>query len=154
MTAHAFAMDTMLDAIRSGGVASAAGVDVAIWSDSASPRVVETDGQGYVRGLHRGRLPMVEVFRANPDQWNRLTSDGGEISRAIGVRVHVAGPLQSTAERQAQAILAAALSEIRATDYFRDGSDSVDPMIRGVLGFSITATVSAVHTYDRSTYEA
>lgn len=153
-TAHSFAMDTILDALRSGSVASAAGVAIPLWTDSATPRVVESDGQGYVAGMHRGRLPMIEVFRANPDNWNRLTSEGGEVSRALGIRVHVPGPSQAAAERLGQEIMSAALSEIRSTEYFRDGSDSVDPMVRGVLGFAITGTVNATHAYDRGTYEA
>jgi hypothetical protein len=151
-TAHDLQRERLLAAVRLQAVADAAGVSFPVWASTTNPRVLPGDAAGYLAGLHRGRLPAVEVFQA-ADRWDRQATSGGVIASAWTLRVHVPDRDKATAESRARLILCTALAAIRSDDYLREGEEEFDAMQYGPLGHSLAVQVTLAHTYCRSTYE-
>lgn len=151
-TAHDLQRERILAAVRLTAVADAAGVSAPAWASASNPRVLVGDAAGYVAGLHRGRLPAVEVFQAG-DEWRHLVVDGGAIETAWILRVHVADLAKGAAESRARSIACTALAAIRSDPYLREGSESIGPLAPGPLGHTLEVRVGLVHSYDRATYE-
>lgn len=155
-TIHTVQLAALLAACRVSAVAVVAGVGAAAWASSTSPRVMQGDKAGYVRGLHRGRLPALEVFSAVQD-WEHQAANGGTVRATWTLRAHHNGPTWDLAEAGCRAILAAALASCRATtspvaDYLAEGSEAFRTLVASPLGFALECDILLYHTYDRATY--
>jgi hypothetical protein len=151
-TAHDVQRVAILAAVRGASVAAAAGVDPAVWASAASPRVLSGDAAGYLAGLHRGRLPAVEVFQAS-DRWDRQATNGGTILTVWVLRAHAPELDKAAAESRCRLVLATALAALRAVEYLAEGSEEFDTMQHGPLGHSLAVRLNLAHTYCRATYE-
>lgn len=151
-TQHDLQRERILLACRLGVVASAASVDPVAWASTASPRVIPTDGAGYVAGLHRGRLPAVEVFQREPE-WLRQSAGGGTMRATWVLRVHVPGPRYDQAASLARAIGQLCLAAIRSDEYLMEGSDREVRFQADPLGYSLEYEVSLAHVFCRIDYE-
>lgn len=152
---HTVQLAAVLASVRHATVAAVAGVPYLAWSSTASPRVLAGDRAGYVAGLHRGRLPAVEVFAA-PQEWERQTQDGGTVRTTWTLRAHHNGPTWDAADQACRAILQQALAVLRSGGpgaYLDEGGESFRVLAATPLGFALECDVALVHTYDRSTYE-
>jgi hypothetical protein len=152
VTQHDVQLSRLLSACRLSAVAVAANVDPTAWASTTSPRVVLGDRGGYVQGLHRGRLPMVELVEA-PQAWDRQTVNGGTIASAWDLRVHVNGPSWERAESLARGILQVCLASLRADPYLYEGEEAFEAVAASPLGFVLVCHMTMAHTYDRDTYE-
>lgn len=151
-TAHDVQRTHLLAAVRDATVAAAAGVDPAAWASTPSPRVLPGDAAGFVLGLHRGRLPAVEVFQAE-DGWDWQANNGGTVNTAWVLRAHVPDLTKQAAESRARLILLVALGKLRADAYLAEGEESFGPFTAGPLGHYIEVRIVLAHTYCRTTYE-
>lgn len=150
--AHTAAKALLLAACRDSTVAAAAAIGSIEWVS----RVLTGDKDGFVSGLHRGRLPAVEVFQRS-DKWTNLSqSDGGQgtMSAAWTLRVHSGQLDQSLAEEQCRAIVYAALIKIRENQYFWVGDEIVAGFDESPLGFSMTVDIDVVTVASRDSYES
>jgi hypothetical protein len=151
-TVHDVQRERLLGALRVQAVADAAGVTLATWGSLTSPRVLPGDAAGYVAGLHRGRLPAVEVYQAG-DRWDRQANNGGTINTTWALRVHVPELTKSAAESRARAVLLVALAMLRSDQYMFEGEEEFGAFAPGPLGHSLEVRITLAHTYDRATYE-
>lgn len=151
-TAHDLQRERILAAVRLTAVADAAGVAPVAWASTTSPRVLVGDAAGYLAGLHRGRLPAVEVFQAS-DEWSHLSVGGGTIDTVWVLRAHAPDLTKAAAESRARGILLVALASLRADEYLREGGEEFGALVSGPLGHSLEVRITLVHSYCRSTYE-
>ena len=149
---HDVQRDQLLAAIRDANVANVAAVAPGDWASTSSPRVLVGNANGYIAGLHRGRLPAVEIFQES-DEWARQTVGGGEILTTWVVRCHVPDLGKQSADSLARRILLKALTFIRADTYFYEGSESFTALTPGPLGSFVELRVSMAFSYCRTTYE-
>lgn len=149
---HTVQLAALLTGCRDATVAAVAGVPFATWASTSSPRVIPGDKAGYVLGLHRGRLPAVEVFAA-PQTWEHQAANGGTIRTTWTLRAHHNGPTWDAADQACRAILQQSLAVLRAQAYLSEGSEVFQPLTASPLGFQLECTLEMVHTYDRATYE-
>lgn len=149
---HTVQLAALLTGCRDATVAAVAGVPFSTWASTSSPRVIPGDKAGYVLGLHRGRLPAIEVFTA-PQAWEHQSASGGTIRTAWTLRAHHNGPTWNAADQACRAILQQALAVLRAQAYLSEGSEVFQPLTASPLGFQLECTLETVHTYDRATYE-
>jgi len=152
VTAHRVQRERILAACRQTGVADAAGVDAGAWASTTSPRVLPGDRAGYVGGLHRGRLPALEIHQT-ADTWERQATSGGTITTEWIMRAHVPEPSLAEAEERARGMLLVALANLRADPYLTEGREQFDAVQAGPLGHSLAVRFTLFHTYDRATYE-
>ena len=149
--AHTAAKTLLLAAARDSTVAAAAGIATLTWQDRVQPG----NKDGFIAGLHRGRLPAVEIYQVS-DAWTQLSADssgqGVMLARWV-LRVHSGLPDQDLAEDQCRAVLYAALVAARAQQYFRIGEDSLQDFNESPLGYSLTCDFSVQTTMSRETYE-
>lgn len=151
--AHIAAKALMLSACREASVAAAAGIGGTEWVT----RVQAGDKDGFIAGLHRGRLPAVEVFQKS-DRWTLLSMDDngtgqGTMSASWVMRVHSGLPNQDLAEDQCRAVAYAALIQIRSNRYFTIGDDVVSNFDESPLGYSLEVALEVVTAMGRDTYE-
>lgn len=149
---HDVQRNAILAAVRDPTVAAVAGVVPATWASATSPRVLSGDAAGYLAGLHRGRLPAVEVFQA-ADQWVRQAANGGTILTEWVLRAHAPDLTKHAAESRCRAILLASLAALRAVEYLAEGSEEFDTMQHGPLGHNLAVRIALAHTFCRATYE-
>jgi len=151
-TAHDLQRERILAACRLSAVADAAGVSAPAWADTASPRVLPGNADGYVAGLHRGRLPAVEVYQ-DADTWDRQAITGGTINTVWVLRAHVPELSKAAAESRARMILCVCLAAMRSDEYLREGEEEFGSLTPGPLGHSLAVRLTLAHTYCRMTYE-
>lgn len=146
--------DSLLTLLRGATVAAGAGVNSTVWANSTTgQRVMVGDpGTGYVRGLHRGRLPAIVIFDAGY-QTTHETTGGGTLAVSWKVQIHSAAPTQDAALSALHDILAPALAAIRGAAYWALGAEEIAPLQIGVLGHYLEITVTSAHSYGRDTYE-
>lgn len=149
---HTVQLAALLTGCRDATVAAVAGVPFATWASTTSPRVLPGDKGGYVLGLHRGRLPALEVFAA-PQEWEHQATEGGTIRTVWTLRAHHNGPTWDAADQACRAILQQALAVLRTQAYLFEGSESFRSLAASPLGFQVECDVQMVHTYCRTTYE-
>jgi hypothetical protein len=153
-SSHDLQRERLLGACRLTAVADAAGVLAAKWESTSSPRVACSNGQGYLGGLHRGRLPFIEVWQAPDQTWERQSASGcGTMTTEWMVRVHVNGPSWSQADSLARGIAQVALAAIRSDYYLSVGNESMSELIATPLGFALDVSLSMEHTFSRTAYE-
>lgn len=153
-TSHDLQRDTLLGACRLPAIANAAEVNATLWASTTSPRVACSNGQGFIGGLHRGRLPFIEVWQLPDQTWDRQSASGcGTMTTRWRARVHVNGPSWARADSMARAIMQTALVAIRSGDYLSVGDESISELLPSPLGFSLDADLSIEQTFDRQTYE-
>jgi hypothetical protein len=153
-TVHDVQQTHLLTAARSAAVATAAGVAALVWASTTAPRVHVGDAAGFLSGLHRGRLPAVEMW-PDSEGFGRQTRDGGTVSTVWVARCLAAGPSQSAAGAQARRILMALLATIRADEYLSEGDGSPEAfgsLTSDPLGHTLEVRFSLVSTFDRATY--
>ncbi len=152
-TTHSGLRDVLLSAWRTAPVASAAGVLFATWSSSTAPRVFDANG-GFVRGLHRGRLPCVEIWQQSSD-FTPASYDGGpEVTRWMA-RAHSGLRLSSDAGDRCHAILRAGVAATRAQDsmvFPGPGNDSISELDQSPLGFFSEVSFSVVNSFGLDNY--
>ncbi len=149
--AHTAAKALLLAAGRDTSVASVAGVGSVEWATRVQPG----DKNGFIAGLHRGRLPAVEVFQKS-DTWTLLSADeGGQgtMSATWTARVHSGLPDQDLAEDQVRAIIYAMLIKVRANRYFTIGDDIISNFSESPLGYALEVEMTVVTAMGRDTYE-
>jgi len=151
-TAHDVQREHLLDAIRDVTVAAAAGVAALDWASTTSPRVLSGDAAGYLGGLHRGRLPAVEVFQAE-DAWARQAVNGGTLDTVWVLRAHAPDMSKTAAEARARRILLVALGVLRADAYLVEGEEGFGALVAGPLGHYVEVRITLAHTFCRTTYE-
>jgi len=151
-TPHDVQREAILAAVRVAGVATAAGVDPLVWGSTSAPRVLCSDAAGYVGAIHRGRLPLVEIWQG-PTRWERQTKDGGLLATEWRMRAHVPGPSWADAQARALAIIQTAFAALRANAYLEEGGEAVEELQASPLGFSLVASVQLFHSFARDTYE-
>ena len=150
-TQHYLQRERLLGAARLQVVADAAGVALALWASTTSPRVLCSNGQGYVGAIHRGRLPLIEFWQAD-DQWERQTPGCGTTYTAWVMRVHVNGPSWQAADSMARGIAQMALAAIRSDAYLKEGDEVMTELVATPLGFALDTTINLVQTFSRSDY--
>lgn len=149
--AHTAAKSLLLAACRDTSVAAVAGVGATDWST----RVQSGDKDGYIDGLHRGRMPAMEIFQKS-DTWSLLSADNGgqgTMSARWMLRVHSGIPSQDLAEDQCRAIIYAALIKVRENRYFTIGDDIVSNFVESPMGYSMEVELEVVTAMGRDTYE-
>jgi len=152
-TAHSITRDTVLATLRGAMLADAAGVTPAVWASTASPRVLAGTREGYLAGLHRGRLPAVEVWQED-ESWTREAVDGGTHLATWAMRIHVPGPGLDTADALARQILAAAFALIRGDAYQETGGgEAAEALSASPYGFALVARFRLALSYGRDTFE-
>lgn len=151
-SAHDVQRTHLLAAIRGATVAAAAGVDPTAWASTASPRVLPGDAAGFVAGLHRGRLPAVELFQAD-DTWDRQTIRGGTINSTWVMRAHAPDITKAAAESRARKILLVSLAVLRADAYLDEGEEAFGSLVAGPFGHYLEVRITLAHVYARATYE-
>lgn len=147
---HTAAKTLLLAMCRDYTVAAAAGVATLEWSS----RVLAGNKDGYIAGLHRGRLPAIEVFQVS-DTWEQRSADNGGMSMLTArwtLRVHSGKVDQDLAEDECRAIAYSALTKIRETDHFRMGDDATETFDESPLGYSMEVQVTIEMAADRSTF--
>jgi len=146
--------DQIIDAIRMPQVASAAGIPIATWASTTTPRVF--DGRvGYLGGRNRGRLPFVEVW-VNNQGFLHTNMDGGTVMSEVLIRAHATGRDQNTAMDLLDEIVMTCMASIRSNptySYTAHGDDQLREATPGPFGWKQEAVVTVEHTYDRTTYE-
>lgn len=152
-SAHDVTRAAILGTLRLPALASVAGVQADVWASTASPRVLTGDRQGYVAGLHRGRLPAIEVW-SESEAWTREAEAGGALSTTWALRVHTPGPSLEQADARARLILAAAISLLRAAPGLEHGQqESSGALVASPFGFALEMRFSLVHSYGRDASE-
>ena len=147
---HTAAKTLLLAMCRDYTVAAAASVATLEWSS----RVLAGNKDGYIAGLHRGRLPAIEVFQVG-DTWTQLSAENGGqglVQARWTLRVHSGLYDQDLAEDQCRQIVYAALAKIRATDHFRIGEDAVETFDETPLGYSLEVQLTVQMAADRGTF--
>jgi hypothetical protein len=139
----------MLALAQTPTVANAAGVSVAVWGSIASPRVIAGNKKGYIFGLHRGRLPMVEIWQTAEDP-NRTSWFQGWVITTWNIRVHVAGVDQQLSERQARLIMSTIIAVIRNNLRQKFGREHIGEFMPGVVGHQLEASITSENTMDAS----
>ncbi len=153
-TSHDLQRERLLGACRLSAVADAAGVLAATWAGTASPRVLCSNGQGFLGGIHRGRLPLIEVWQLPDQTWDRQSVSGcGTMTTAWRVRVHVNGPGWQAADSLARGVAQVALAAIRSDYYLSVGDESIGELVATPLGFALDVDLSMEHTFSRTAYE-
>lgn len=150
-TQHDLQRERLLGACRIQAVADAAAIPLATWASTTSPRVTCHNGQGYVGGVHRGRLPMIEWWQTT-QPWDRQMLNCGTIRTAWTMRVHVNGPSWEAADSLARGIAQTSLAAIRSDAYLAEGMESIGELVATPLGFALDTTLELVHTFSRSDY--
>ncbi len=145
---HTAARSLLLAAWRDPAVASEAGIALVQWAT----RVLTGDRDGYVGGLHRGRLPAVELIQKN-DKWDFPSYTQGTVTSNWIIRVHSGLPIQENAEDQCRAIIYAGLIKARAVDYFNIGEETVVTLQESPLGYSMEIEFSVECAASLETYE-
>jgi hypothetical protein len=147
------ARDTLIAAFRSPVVANAAKIDDAIWASTTSPRVMASNAGGtQLHGLHRGRLPFVEVF-CDSSQFEQRGGWGGSEHQAWMVRVHVPAIRQAAAEEMAHRIIRAGLAAARYSNLLWVGNSNLSPMSPGPVSFFVETSVTVETRYTAATHE-
>lgn len=131
----------MIASAQGPAVAQAAGVPLEVWASVKSPRVMPGNKKGMTLGLHRGRLPFVEIWQAS-DQIDNTSSYDGWDTHQWNVRVSVGGFTQAIADRNAHELMAAVISAIRSNSRQKYGDSRIQGLTPGVLGFTLQAQVT------------
>jgi hypothetical protein len=148
-TVHSTGLAEMIALAQSPTVANAAGVSVAVWGSVASPRVIGANKQGYLFGLHRGRLPMVEIWQVGEEP-HRTSFSAGFVTSRWKIRVHVGQVDSQLAERQARLICSTLLAVIRNNIRQKWGAEQIGEFKPGVIGHQLEAQISCENTMDAS----
>jgi hypothetical protein len=152
-SAHDVARALILATLRGSSVASVAGVQADLWASTASPRVLAGTRDGYIAGLHRGRLPAIEVW-PDAESWEHAAAEGGGQTSVWALRVHTRGPSLEAADSTARRIIAACFSVLRAQDQLDvGGGEAVDTLTATPYGFALGARFSVTTSYGREAYE-
>ncbi len=146
-TTHDAAQSRLVTAFQQANVAVAALIAQSVWID----RVLTGDKDGYIHELHRGRLPAVELFQER-DSWDQKSLDNGIVTSTWRIRVHVGHSNQVQAESAARAILYAGLINVRASNYFKIGGDTVNKFDSSALGHFLETVITVEHVMERDTY--
>jgi hypothetical protein len=143
--------DMLLIACRLAAVAAVANVNPSDWASTISPRVQVGNSLGYVQGLHRGRLPFIELFQS-PQTWESQTATGGTTETVWNIRCHVPGPTHAAAQSKAQEIIQVCLAAIRSLDYFFQGGQAFTELQESPLGFSLSCSMVFSQTFCKSDF--
>jgi hypothetical protein len=147
-SAHSVQLAKIVAAISGASVASLAGVSAGTWPS----RIIQSDGAGtLIHGLHRGRLPAVEVYQ-DSSEMDKRGYWGGVETLSWRLRCHVGGREHATASSQAHRILRGCLAALRADPLLRHGSATIGPMQAGVFGWYVDAFVPVLTMYCESDY--
>lgn len=144
-----------MTAIRSTGVATAAGLSNAVWSDTVVPHVFRGDGGGFIGGRNRGRLPFVD-FHLMDQPFRLVSPEGGTVTTTVVLTVYFGGIDSGIAQDFCEGVLCACLSAIRSelTDNFMaPGDEVIKQLAQGPFGHQRDAEITVEHTYDRATYD-
>lgn len=147
---HTAAKTLLLAKCRDYTVAAAAGVASGEWST----RVQAGNKDGYIAGLHRGRLPAVEVFQEG-DTWTQASADSsgqGLVNARWTLRVHSGLVDQDLAEDQCRAIAYSCLIKIRDTEHFRIGEDALETFQESPLGYWMEVSITVQMVMTRADY--
>ena len=148
---HTAAKALLLAMCRDASVSLVAGVAGGEWAT----RVQAGNKDGYIAGLHRGRLPAIEVFQEG-DTWTQQSAGSGGLGVVLArwtMRVHSGMYDQDSAEEQCRAIAYSALIKIRETEHFRIGEDVLETFQESPLGYWMEISISVQMSMSRSTYE-
>lgn len=141
----------IIDALRTPGVAIAAGVVPATWASTTIPRVFSGD-HGFLGARNRGRCPYIEVW-VEGQAFDHRSTEGGDLTTQVRLRIHAAGRISRDALDE---IMVASLAAIRvevSDNYTALGDDRVDEVKPGPMGWMVDAIVGLSHSWDRTTYE-
>ena len=153
LSAHDVLRALILATLRGPSVAAIAGVAALSWASTTSPRVLAGTRDGYIAGLHRGRIPALEVWPES-ESWEHQAVEGGTQISAWAIRAHVPGPSLETADAAARRLIAASFAVLRAQDVLSEGGgEASDLLSSSPYGFSLTARLSFATSYGRDTYE-
>jgi hypothetical protein len=108
---------------------------------------------GYVAGLHRGRIPAVELFQVS-DEWATQQGDAhqGTVTSQWRIRVHAGGITEPAAEEVARRIAYAGLIIARSQDYLRVGGETIGSWSESPFGYALEIEFSVTHSTTRETY--
>ncbi len=145
----------LLTALRATAVANALGVNTTAWASTTSPRVMVGQKDGYVAGLHRGRLPAVEVWPIDED-WTRESANGGTVITQWGIRVHHNGPTPALAEEACRLGLYSCFAQVRG-DASSNGlsigaKEHVPALVQTPLGFALESEIAFAHSFGVSDF--
>ncbi len=141
-------------ALRHESVALAAEYDADLWASETVPHVF-IGKAGFLGARNRGRLPFFEID-INSQTFGDDTGEGGTLESTVAIRLHDTGrDIEATQDRMFE-IMTAAISSIRDNreyNYTQIGTDAIEAIQPGPMGWMINATLTIQHSYDRDTYE-
>lgn len=148
-TAHSTGLAEILALAQSPTVANAAGVSVSVWGSRSSPRVLAANKNGYIWGLHRGRLPMVEIWQTG-EMPERTSWFQGWVTTSWNIRVHVGGVDSQVSEQRARLLISTIIAVIRTNLRQKFGTERIGEFRPGVVGHVLEAQLTIENTMDAS----
>jgi hypothetical protein len=136
----------------SSGAALVAGIADSLW---ASYHIFRGTGGELIKGVNRGRLPVVYVKRdiSNYTQESMSDSVGGYVESTWKVTL-IAGTTSRTSEYPSEKMLHllanTILSDLRKKWDFRQGSEEIGVIEVLPFGFMLNITVRVTNTYDQT----
>lgn len=139
-----------VQACGSASVATAAGLSLAAWTDTAAPHVFSGIAEGFIGGRNRGRLPFVEVAVSLGSGLPVVAEQGGDLTQTLTIRCHAGGGLLAADSLTLQ-ILSACMRETRAspTQLPELGPCRMGELVQGPWGHRRDATLTVLQTYYR-----
>lgn len=144
------AIDGLLGAFRQSNVATAAGIDPAVWASTTSPRVYSGD-RGWIGGRHRGRLPLIEIFQED-DLHTELTIIGGLVQHRWTIRLYSGIVDVSAAESQLHSMMLTGLASLRQGQRWYVGGEVSTKLEAHPLGHKLECIVMTENTECRETF--
>ncbi len=155
-TASSVLATRVFAALRASTVATQAGVASGTWASTATNSSHIFRGlAGWLGGRCRGRLPFIE-FDVESQAFNQLSLQGGTMTQAIRLRVHVGGLDPGATAETAAAILCAAFASIRSEtvdNLTALGDENIEPAQFGPFGVMRDGVMMVNQSYERDSYE-
>jgi hypothetical protein len=141
-------------AVRDESVALQADVDYEDWASDDAPHVF-VGNSGYLGARNRGRLPFMEV-NTQTQTFGNETGEGGTAQTLLRLTLHATGrDVEETVDRM-HSIMIAAISAIRDNrefNFMQIGTDRIEEVQPGPMGWKMEAVLELEHSYDREDYE-
>lgn len=148
-SAYTEILAAVLRALRATEMATCLGVDPTVWASTASPRVMVGDRNGYIGGLHRGRLPAIELWK-EASEWERTSVNGGTMVSHWRMRFHHNGPTQELAEAALRVAVGVAFTMIRSNQISGldvGATETIGEVVPSPYGFQVEAVIDFDHSY-------
>lgn len=141
--------EAIYDALNTGEVSSAAGVDYSSWKNH-----IFDGGDPYIRGKNRGRIPFVSIS-AHTGDFSRAAFDGNYENISFDIRFDVGGPgisrSQHEMNRMADGMIRAFLDVLTSNQTYKNIAVSHESLVTTPFGGAKTITITQ-ETVDEDDY--